>query len=371
MFDSLLPLLPNVSRVACVKRASEEAARVDDTHDRSARRIGIRDVAERAGVAPSTASRALSLPDRVSRATQVRVRDAARELGYEGDARNRVQVSRRHLTVAVIVPDITNPFYFGAIRGAQRRLASAGWSQLLVDTEESVDAERTALSAIVGKADGAVLMAPRLSDEQIARAAEVVPLVVLNRRPPGVPAVLIDSPTTFGQAVEHLASLGHRRLAYLAGPDESGTNRLRWAAVQAAGRRLSLDVTRLGPFAPMIESGSAAGDAVVNAGATACIAFNDLLAIGVLQRLKERGVTVPDDVSVVGCDDIFGADFCDPPLTTMTAPIERAGRAAVSMLLQLLDRRQQDASAADSLIDETLELPAHLMIRRSSGPAPR
>ena len=100
----------------------------------------------------------------------------------------------------------------------------------------------------------------------------------------------------------------------------------------------------------------------VNAGATACIAFNDLLAIGMLDRLRERGVSVPDDLSIVGCDDIFGADFCHPPLTTLTAPIELAGRTAVSMLL-----RSPRRPRAAPVPRRGAMLPTHLTIRSSTG----
>ncbi len=103
--------------------------------------------------------------------------------------------------------------------------------------------------------------------------------------------------------------------------------------MKAALERHGLGAQRVGPFPPGRGSGTAAADAVLNSGATACVAFNDLLAIGMLTRLRERGVRVPADLSVVGCDDIFGADFCNPPLTTLTAPIEQAGRVAVSLLL--------------------------------------
>ena len=102
---------------------------------------------------------------------------------------------------------------------------------------------------------------------------------------------------------------------------------------------------------------------MLNTGATACIVFNDLLAIGMLSRLRERGVAVPDDISIVGCDDIFGADFCHPPLTTLTAPIEQAGRVAVSMLLSRLNG---EAGTRQSVV-----LPTHLQVRESTGPVPR
>ncbi|ROP74486.1 LacI family transcriptional regulator [Curtobacterium sp. PhB115] len=334
-----------------------------------ARRVTIRDIADATGVAPSTVSRALSLPDRVNHSTQERIQRAARELGYVANSQARALTSGRTRAVAVLVSDITNPFYFDVIRGTQHQLAGAGWTQLLVDTEESADAEMATLSAIGAKADGVVLTASRLSDAQIARFAERIPLVVVNRRPAGVPSVLIDTPGGVEQAVQHLVSLGHRDVLYVAGPDSSWSNERRWKALVRVAKRLGVRVARIGPHAPFVDSGAAAADAAVHAGATACIAFNDLIAIGMLARLRERGVRVPEDMSIVGCDDIFGADFCNPPLTTMTSPIERAGRVAIRMLLGRLGAIPADELPGEHMTG-AVALPTHLTVRESTGPAP-
>ncbi|MFZ7088409.1 LacI family DNA-binding transcriptional regulator [Curtobacterium sp. RRHDQ10] len=335
----------------------------------STTKVTIRDVARATGVAPSTVSRALSLPDRVNAATQQRIQEAARELGYVPNSPARALTSARTRAVAVLVSDITNPFYFDVIRGTQHQLAGAGWTQLLVDTQESADAEMRALTALAAKADGAVLTASRLSDAQIAKIAERTPLVVVNRRPAGVPSVLIDTPGGVEQALHHLVSLGHRDVLYVAGPDTSWSNQRRWRALVAGAKRLGIRVVRIGPFAPFVDSGAAAADAAVHSGATACICFNDLIAIGMLGRLRERGVRVPAEMSVVGCDDIFGADFCNPPLTTMTSPIERAGRVAVSMLLGRLGVVPSEGIPGETMRDAVV-LPTHLTVRDSTGPAP-
>ncbi|MBO9041961.1 LacI family DNA-binding transcriptional regulator [Curtobacterium flaccumfaciens] len=345
-------------------------ARAAGTAAGAARRVTIRDIADATGVAASTVSRALSLPDRVNPVTQERIQRAARELGYVANSQARALTSGRTRAVAVLVSDITNPFYFDVIRGTQHQLAGAGWTQLLVDTEESADAEMAALTAVGAKADGVVLTASRLSDAQIARFAERIPLVVVNRRPTGVPSVLIDTPGGVEQAVQHLVSLGHREILYVAGPDSSWSNERRWRALVQVAKRLGIRVARVGPHAPFVDSGAAAADAAVHAGATACIAFNDLIAIGMLARLRERGVRVPEDMSIVGCDDIFGADFCNPPLTTMTSPIERAGRVAIRMLLGRLGALPADELPGEHM-SGAVALPTHLTVRESTGPAPR
>ena len=334
----------------------------------------ISDVARAAGVATSTVSRALTRPERVSESTRERVVAVAARMGYQPNPRARSLLSGRTETVALLLPDVTNPFFFGVIRGMQRQTTAAGYAQLLVDTQESAEVEARELARLPKSVDGLVLAASRLSDGDLAAAARSVPVVTLNRDVAGVPGVVVDSAAGMVDAVEHLASLGHRRVAYAAGPPTSWSNHRRWRAVAGAGRRLGVEVRRLGPFPPTVAAGAAAASAVLNSGASAVIAFNDVLAIGVLQGLRRRDVAVPGAVSVVGCDDIFGADFCQPSLTTLTAPVERAGRVATDMLLDLLGQRAGagrggSARAGPSVARRRELLPTHLTVRESTGPA--
>lgn len=323
----------------------------------------IRDVAELAGVATSTVSRALSNPDRVNARTRVRIEEVAARLNYIPSTQARALSSGRTGTVALLVPDVTNPFYFDIIRGTQYQLKAAGYTQLLVDTEESADVEAEALQKLRRSCDGVVMVASRLSDEQLAAAAASQPLVTMNRGVPNVPTVIIDTPAAIGQALDHLVSLGHREVTYVGGPAGSWSNARRWTAFEQASKALGLTIHRVGPFPPKTTSGAAAADATLHSGATACIAYNDLLAIGMLQRFRERGVRVPEDVSIIGCDDIFGADFCNPPLTTMTAPVEQAGRVAISMLLGQLNPLYGTGNRKLAV------MPTHLTVRGSTGPA--
>jgi DNA-binding LacI/PurR family transcriptional regulator len=327
------------------------------------------DVAEAAGVAISTASRALAVPGRGNAETREHIIRIAKDLGYTPTTASGTASTPSTRMVAVLVSDVTNPFYFGIIRGTQQALRVAGYSQILVHTEESPEMEESTLEELRSSYDGAILTASRLSDERLAELSAELPLVALNRAVPGVPSVFIDTPLGFDQAVEHLASLGHRRICYVAGPPTSWASNLRWRAVAAACERLGIEHTKVGPYQPRTKAGAAAADAALNTGATACVAFNDLLAIGMLIRLKERGVRVPEDMSIVGCDDIFGADFCNPPLTTLTAPIEQAARLSVSMLLDRLQSERIGASALNRR--HIAALPTHLTVRESTGSAPR
>ena len=311
-------------------------------------------IAERAGVAVSTVSRALSNPTRVNITTRHRIEEIAREVGYLPRGRIRTR------SVAVVVADIGNPFYFGIIRGTQHQLRAADYSLTLLDTEESGDLEADLIERLRPNIDGVVLAASRLSDSAIAALARTIPVVVINRNVPSVPSVVIDTPSGMDQALEHLVSLGHREIVYVSGPERSWPNAVRWRALEAGAKRLDVKLGRIGPFAPRRTSGTAAADALVNSRATAAIAYNDLVAIGMLARLAERGISVPGALSIVGCDDIFGADFCSPSLTTVTAPIEQAARVAVTLLLGSLESRP--GGKRDGVL-----LPTHLTVRGSTG----
>ncbi len=320
----------------------------------------ITDVARACGVAASTVSRALTQPGRVNAQTAQRILLTAQQMGYRPNPIARALPSGRTLMLALLVPDVTNPFFSELIRGAERQAAAAGYTLVLADTDESPEVESVHIERLARMVDGLVVGTPRLPEQRIAALASRHPLVLVNGAVRGVPHVVIDTPGGMSQACEHLASLGHERIAYVAGPRASWADRSRWRAVQTAARRLDLTVTRLGPFAPTVRGGAAAADAVVNTGASAVVAFNDLLAIGTMRRLLARGVRVPENVSVLGCDDIFGSDFCHPALTTLAAPIQDAGRAAVDLLLSRL-------TGADEVLRPRV-FSTHLVVRESTGP---
>jgi LacI family transcriptional regulator len=163
------------------------------------------------------------------------------------------------------------------------------------------------------------------------------------------------------QIVAHLASLGHTSLVYLAGPPNSWMAASRWAALHDAAAEHGMSAVRTGPYTPTVSSGGAAADAAVSTGATAIVAHNDLLAIGVLRRLADRSVRVPADVSVVGFDDIFAAELCTPSLTTLGGPHVNVGRAAVEILLESLGHARSQGPPPQ------IALPSQLVLRASTG----
>ncbi|SDS41133.1 LacI family DNA-binding transcriptional regulator [Microlunatus soli] len=323
----------------------------------------IKDVAAAVGMSPATVSRALARPDMVASSTAERIRQVADELGYSPSPQARWLHTGRSNALTLVLPDITNPFFFDLIRGAQHEAARAGYTQVLVDTEESAAQERSHLAAARKTSDGAVLGGSRLPDTMLGELAARFPLVSVNRRIRGVPSVTIDTPAALAQAVDHLAGLGHRRIAYLGGPESAWFDDRRWQAIRAAADDHGLTCSRLGHRAPTMIAGEEAVEGVTAGDLTAVITYNDLQALGLMRGLERRGIAVPDQFSIIGCDDIFGADLTKPTLTTVTGSAELAGELATKALLERLDTGKPPRKLHQTA-------PAHLTIRDSTAPPP-
>lgn len=327
------------------------------------RRVTLTAIAEACGVAPSTVSRAFSNPNRVSPAMYERITSKAQELGYTSALLPALDDRMARGTIALVVPNLTNPFNLDVMRGAQAQIRAASYLHLLVSTEESLPMEEQWLRELARTVDGIVVSSPRIDDEPLRAVAQAAPTVVVNREAPGLSGVVIDTPAGLAQALHYLDSLGHTHIAYVRGPHGSWTDRTRFAMLQEAATGRGVELEAVGRYQPTLANGAAAADAVVLTGASACIFFNDVLAIGALDRFRQLGVSVPGDLSVVGCDDIFGSSFSNPPLTTVTSPGESAGRAAVDMLIGRFSSRDRS--------DRIDHISAHLTVRASTGPARR
>lgn len=324
------------------------------------RRVTLTEIAEACGVAPSTVSRALSNPNRVSTEMYERITSKAQEMGYTSALLPAAENRLARGTIALVLPNLTNPFNLDVIRGAQAQIRAASYLHLLVSTEESLPMEEQWLREMARTVDGIVVSSPRVDDETLRSVAQVAPTVMINRAAPGLSGIVIDTPAGLGQAVHYLNSLGHTRIAYVRGPHGSWTDATRFDAIAAAAVEREVDLVTVGRYQPTLANGAAAADAVALTRATACIFFNDVLAIGALDRFRQLGISIPDDLSVVGCDDIFGSSFSHPPLTTVTSPGESAGRAAVDMLIGRFSTRDRS--------DRIDHISAHLTVRSSTGP---
>lgn len=327
------------------------------------RRPGIIDVAKLAGVSLSTVSRAMNDNPTVDPALAERVRAAAAELGYTANPVARSLVLGRTQTVSVVIPDLANPTFQAILRGLSRAAAGDGYHVLISDTAEQVDEEAALAVATRRRTDGVILCAPRLPQDGLTPLlAAVAPAVVVNRPPQeGVPTVAADYGTAMTQLIEHLHGLGHRRIAYLSGVVGSASGAARAAAIAAASSRLSdLTIVEI-PAGVDFDSGAAAIDAVVGSGATSALAFNDLVAMGLLSAATARGIRVPSELSIAGFDDIPFAAYTTPPLTTAAVPAAELGRLAWAAMHALLTGDEATAS---------LTLAPEVIVRSSTGPAP-
>lgn len=327
--------------------------------------VTVHDVARAAGVSISTVSRALA-GKTVAPATRERVVLAAAQLGYEP---NRAAAGLRHGrtgALGVVVPDLENPYFASVAKGVQARARQHGYGVVVVDVEEDAAREADDVRALLGRTDGVVLASPRSDDATLAALLDGPRpgrCVLVNRELPGVPSVSADEEDGAAQALAHLRALGHRRVAYLGGPPGSWSDRRRRAGLRRAAQGAAdVEVVELGAVRPHLQGGYSGADLVQGAGATAVVAYNDLVALGVERRLLDRGVPVPQAVSIVGFDDTFVATLAARPLTTVRTDLHEIGARAVELLLGLLDDGARPV--------ENLVLPVELVVRASTGTAP-
>lgn len=322
--------------------------------------VTIKDVARAAGVSASTACRALGSGELVRPETRERVLQAAAVLGYQPNRAARGLSTGRTGNIGLIVPDLANPFFPSVIKGMQARAREVDYAVFVADTDEDPRVEYSLVRALSKQVDGIVICSPRMDEDQLRDAAAETPLVLLNRRVGRIPSVTVDNVDGMRQAVAHLVALGHRRIGYVEGPRASWANRERLRGLRSVTQATGIELVELGSFLPQFEGGVAAADQVLASGVTAVVAYNDLMALGLLSRFTARGIDVPGRISIIGCDDIVVSSMVHPPLTTVSLPKELTGRAGVDLLLQLIDNRAGSSRR---------ELPAHLLVRGSTGPA--
>ncbi|MDO5534601.1 MAG: LacI family DNA-binding transcriptional regulator [Propionibacteriaceae bacterium] len=323
----------------------------------------IYDVARVAGVSPSTVSRAFSRPGRVSAQTAEKIRAVADELGYRSKAVARASAKSTTKVLGLAVADITNPFNFRVIRGCQAAAAEAGFIVTLNDAQESEALEREMLRRSLPLLDGLIIASSRLSDTELRTVAKTMPVVILNRRVAGLHCIVPDMAYGVRRVAEHLMELGHRNITYLAGPEASWADGMRWRALREAAKEMGFTEHRVGPFAPTLQGGRGAAEVIAARKLKAVVCFNDLMAIGLMRGLAERGISVPEGVSVVGFDNIFASALVTPGLTSVAAPLTMLGDTAVRHVVSALTGNDRHTEPAP------VSVPVRLIVRNSTGPA--
>jgi LacI family transcriptional regulator len=330
----------------------------------------LRDVAQRAGVHPATASRALNPQTRslVNEATASRVLKVAESLGYRPNPIARSLKTARSGTVGLVIPDLTNPLFPPIVRGIEDVLGPAGYNAWIVNTDNDPDREQSQVDALRSRhVEGLIVATARLQHPLLERLhAEGVRMVLINRRLASgeIPSVTADDARGIATSVEHLVSLGHRRIAHLAGPQNTSTGLVRQQAFRQAVRDQGLpegpDLIAFCDSWTEIE-GARGLRSLLDAGSdfTAVVAGNDLLALGCYDVFAERSIDCPQDLSVVGFNDMPIIDKLRPPLTSVRVPHYEVGAEAARMLLEgLADPQRHPRSVL---------LPLTLAVRQSTA----
>jgi LacI family transcriptional regulator len=315
-------------------------------------------VAERAGVSPSTVSRILNGTAVVSDDKRAAVDEAIAKLGFVPNPVARGLAGGRTLSIGVVSQAIDSPFYGAALRGIEQALGAAGYSPLFMSGHWHAEEEARCIDVLRSRrVDGLIVLTGRLSDSALRAAARSVPVVVTGRqlKAPRLFSLDFDNQEGARQATHHLIDLGHRRIAFIAGdpqhPDAVDRQRGYRLALEAAGLRFDPALVLEGNFTE--HSGLTAVERLLDSRArfSAIFAANDQMAFGAALGLYRRGRRVPEDVSLVGFDDVAGAVYMVPPLSTVHNPIQEIGELAARAMLSLLaGERPQVAVPAPRLI---------------------
>ncbi|MGA0829932.1 MAG: LacI family DNA-binding transcriptional regulator [Nitriliruptoraceae bacterium] len=338
------------------------------------------DVARLAGVDSSTVSRALNSRTATSLRpeTVAKVLAASEQLGYRPNVLARGLRTQRTHTVGLLLPDVTNPFFPPIIRGIEDALIPTGHVLLIANTDNEPEREEQGLDSLVARqVDGVMLATSHLDVATDADRLGGIPTVLVNRRDRAsqVPAVLPDDVKGVRLVVDHLHGLGHRRIALVSGPLDTSTGRDRRDTFVAACRDLGLPTDHVVHADRYdLPSGRRAAEVLLEAegpAPTAVFASNDLLAVGALTALRARGLRVPDDVSLVGYNDMPLVDLLDPALTTVRIDQYLMGRRAAEVMLELLERSRSEGSGdGDIATVADVTIVPELVVRRSTGTPP-
>lgn len=326
------------------------------------RRVTIREVAQRAGVSVATVSRVFADASSVSERLRAHVRGVADRLGYEPHAVAQSLALGRTKVVGILVSNLANPYTCGMIKRILHEAHQDGYRTLIADCDDDPDAEPELGENLARRVDGLVVVSPRSSTRVLEEIPEQgQPMVVVNRTidSPQLGSVVVDSECAVRRLALHLADMGHRELAYLRGPASSWEDDQRWRALRQLDRPdVTITPIRCGGT---LAAGLGAVGRVLDSRCTAVLTFNDMAAFGLLTGLTERGVPVPERVSVCGFDDVPFARCVAPSLTTANGRQLELGTAAWSAMADLLGGARVGAK---------IRLVSEPVFRCSTGPAP-
>lgn len=333
-------------------------------------RPNLLDVARQAGVSPATVSRVLNNTAPVSPTIKERVHAAVKSLDYQASAPRPASSA----TIATILPDILNPYFTELFRGIQDEAWIDGSTPLLLDTQEDTQREEQALRLLASRpVSGVILCASRMTAADLIEMYERarIPMVVINRHieHPDIPCVLVDFQDSAMRAARHLLGLNHRRIAYFLGPGSSEPSVARRHGIELALSEAGVSLRpEWCPYSlPNVDGGFQAMSALLalapDERPTAVIAYNDIMAMGALRAMRAHKLHVPEDISIIGFDDIAIASHTNPPLTSVSQPKYKMGRVAMKILREIMQGQK-------TLGDGYTLLESPLIVRESTGRAP-
>lgn len=311
--------------------------------------INITDVALKAGVSIATVSRVLNNSDhKVNPATRQKVLGVIKELDYRPNALAKGLLMKKTMTVGIIIPDISNSYYAEIVRGIQDMADQSGYAIILLNTDRNQDRIIKHIYFLREKAaDGIIFSGGVIHAEKVLSSLKELRerVVVIGRHQVDFSAVVIDDKGGAAKATQHLIELGHRRIGFIGGPDKSNSARDRLSGYKSALTQsrypIKTNLIRKGDFTP--RSGYlAAKELIQRERPTAIFAANDQMALGAIRAIKEQNLKVPDDLSVVGFDDIPVSSYFDPPLTTVEIPKYHIGAVAMEMLMNLISKKNAE-----------------------------
>ena len=329
-------------------------------------KVTIKDVAREAGVAVSTVSRVLNDSGSASESTRKFVKEVAEKLGYVPNRAAQSLIKQKTYMVGVLLPDLYGEFYSEIIRSIDKTVQRYAYHVLLSSSNNTRTGIEIAVRAMQGTVDGFVIMFPHENATSFLDVLpEDVPAIILHSAAVGRQfcSLRIDNYLGAYEATRHLIDLGHERIAIIKGEENNLDARERLAGFKAAMQEADLKPVNEYQGSFKQSAGHEAGKEILNTSRrpTAVFASNDSMALGAMSAFREAGLTIPDDISIVGFDNLPTVQYLNPPLTTVNYPISQLGERAINLLMEAVD-------SDTHLILESEVLPTQLVIRESSAP---
>jgi len=324
--------------------------------------VTLADVAREAGVSSATASRVFGRPEMVGAETTAKVIEAADRLGYIANSTARALALGNSGLLGLVVPQLSSSYFAPLISAVQSEVESSGFELIIADSRGCPESEIEIAGRLRGRVDGLIFASPRSSGAALADVAHGFPIVTVNRELSDLDSVRVDVTAGLTELCELLIARGHRTIAYLGGPEGSLSDDGRFLTVRTAIKDSGGEALRFGPVEPKVSAGTETFSTLQEGGVSAVIAYNALVAHGLMLAAAAVGVKVPEDLAVAAVDDLIDIGLGLPSLTAITQPLGEAGSNAGRMLVAQVARPHGIDSNAGTRTAQHLMLPSTLVI---------